>query len=121
MATASPKEFASEWIAAWNTHNLERILSHYSENVEFLSPVAAKRLGNGRIVGLAALHAYWLPALRPDSTLRFNLVQVLAGFQSLTIIYDASLPAGLGTKRAAETFEFGPTGKIVRSMACYAS
>jgi hypothetical protein len=121
MTTPNPETFAAEWIAAWNAHDIDRVLSHYSENVEFLSPVAAKRLGNGRVVGLAALRAYWSPAMKPASTLRFNLVQVLAGFQSLTIVYDAHLPGGLGTKRAAETFELGPTGKIVRSMACYAS
>ena len=27
--------FAAEWIAAWNSHDLESILSHYVEDFEF--------------------------------------------------------------------------------------
>jgi hypothetical protein len=30
--------FAAEWIAAWNSHDLDRVLSHYSETFEFSSP-----------------------------------------------------------------------------------
>ena len=37
--------FADEWIEAWNSHDLDRILSHYSDDAELLSPVAAARLG----------------------------------------------------------------------------
>jgi hypothetical protein len=37
--------FANQWIAAWNAHNLELILSHYEETVELTSPVAAQLLG----------------------------------------------------------------------------
>ena len=50
--------FAAEWLAAWNAHDLERILSHYAEGVTFLSPVAARMTGNGRVEGKAALRAY---------------------------------------------------------------
>ena len=31
--------FAGEWIAAWNAHDLGRILSHYTEDFEMSSPV----------------------------------------------------------------------------------
>jgi hypothetical protein len=31
-------DFANEWIDSWNTHNLERVLSHYAENFEMNSP-----------------------------------------------------------------------------------
>jgi hypothetical protein len=34
-----PKEFAKAWIASWNTHNLEDILDHYSEDVEITTPM----------------------------------------------------------------------------------
>ena len=38
----SPDAFAREWIDAWNAHDLERILSHYSDEIVFTSPVAAQ-------------------------------------------------------------------------------
>ena len=37
--------FATEWIAAWNSHDLEAILSHYAPQVVLTSPVAAKLTG----------------------------------------------------------------------------
>jgi ketosteroid isomerase-like protein len=120
FATAA-HAFAAEWIAAWNAHDLDRILSHYAQDVVFLSPVAQSRVGNGRVIGHDALRAYWGPAIGPGSRLRFELVEVLVGFDALTIVYNADLPAGLGRRRAAETFELGRDGKVVRSMACYAS
>ena len=114
------RAFADEWIAAWNAHDLDRILSHYAQDVVFLSPIAEKRVGHGRVIGHDALRAYWGPAIGPGSRLRFELVEVLVGFEALTIVYDADLPAGLGRRRAAETFELGRDGRVVRSMACYA-
>ena len=30
----STQNFAKEWINSWNSHNLEEILSHYSEDIE---------------------------------------------------------------------------------------
>jgi ketosteroid isomerase-like protein len=31
-------DFAHEWVAAWNAHDLERVLSHYTEDFEMSSP-----------------------------------------------------------------------------------
>ena len=36
-----PAVFANHWIKAWNSHDLEAILSHYAEDIVFLSPIAA--------------------------------------------------------------------------------
>jgi hypothetical protein len=37
------REFAAEWIAAWNSGDLERILSHYADDFEIRSPLIAER------------------------------------------------------------------------------
>ncbi|MFM8500337.1 MAG: nuclear transport factor 2 family protein [Chakrabartia sp.] len=47
--------FATHWIEAWNTHDIEAILSHYADDVVSLSPIALKREGIGRMVGDAAV------------------------------------------------------------------
>ena len=31
------EEFAAEWIASWNSHDIERILAHYEEAFELSS------------------------------------------------------------------------------------
>lgn len=110
-----PSAFAEDWIAAWNAHDLERILSHYAAEIVFLSPVAERRVGNGRVIGIPALRAYWGAGLAAQSDLRFELTEVLVGYSCLTIHY-----SNHRGQSAAETFEFSAEGKVVRSYACYA-
>jgi len=48
--------FAREWIAAWNAHDLERVLAHYSPDIQLSSPVAAERVpGSGGYVEMSAV------------------------------------------------------------------
>ncbi len=107
--------FAEDWIDSWNTHDLDRILAHYASDIIFLSPIAQQAIGTGRVVGLAALRNYWSERLiaRPD--LKFELLEVLAGHQCVTIRY-----RNHRGQSAAETFEFGQDDKVIRSFACYA-
>ncbi len=110
----TPHAFAQDWIAAWNAHDLERILAHYAPEIVFLSPVAEKRVGNGRVVGIPALRAYWGAGLAAQPDLRFDLLGVLVGHDCLTIHY-----RNHRGQSAAETFEVSGEGKVVRSYACY--
>ena len=44
---------ANHWVAAWNAHDLDLIMSHYDDAVELTSPAAAQLLGkpDGKVVG----------------------------------------------------------------------
>ena len=106
IAMHDARAFAEDWIAAWNAHDLDRILAHYAPDVTFLSPLAQKRVGNGRVEGLAALRSYWSGALAAQP--------VLTGHACLTVLY-----RNHRGQSAAETFEFRSDGKVVRSFACY--
>lgn len=33
------RKFAEKWIISWNSHNLDDILSHYSEDIEITTPM----------------------------------------------------------------------------------
>jgi len=114
--TNDPRAFAEDWIASWNAHDLDRILSHYSSDVALLSPVAQRRVGNGRVVGIAALRSYWGAALADQPALNFTLIEVLQGYECLTVLY-----RNHRGQTATETFEFDADGKVVRSFACYDS
>lgn len=115
MSQVDADTFAKEWIAAWNSHDLDRIVSHYADDIVFLSPVAQQRVGNGRVHGVAALRAYWGAGLQAQPNLRFELIRVLRGHECLTIYY-----RNHRSQSVAETVEFGPTGKVARAFACYA-
>lgn len=114
MTIDEAEAFAHEWIAAWNAHDLERVLAHYADDVVFLSPVAEQVTGDGRVTGKAALRAYWTRALAARPDLKFELTDVRAGFSCLTILY-----ANHRGQQAAETCEFDDAGRVVRAFACY--
>lgn len=108
--------FADEWIAAWNSHDLDRILSHYTPGFEFSSPLIPAVTGepSGRLNGQDAIRAYWHKALARRPDLRFQRVLLLVGVESLVIHYSRH-DGGL----AAEHFEFNREGKVTRSSAHY--
>ena len=109
------QEFAGRWIAAWNSHDLQRILSHYSEDFEMSSPYIAQMAGepSGRLKGKAAVGAYWAKALQRTPDLRFELIQALTGADGVTIYYRG--PRGL----VAEVVFFDVDGLVVKASAHY--
>ena len=66
---------ANHWVAAWNSHNLDSIITHYDDAIELTSPVAAQLLGmsDGRVVGKANLRAYFQRGLKPTRISTFAL------------------------------------------------
>lgn len=110
------KEFAKEWIDAWNAHDLERILAHYSSDVVLVSPVAAKVTGeaSGMVRGKEALRSYFQKGLELFPNLRFTLVDVMQGLSSVVLYYENQR----GT-RTGEFMEFGADGAVVRVVANY--
>jgi ketosteroid isomerase-like protein len=39
------RRVAGEWFDAWNAHDLEEVLGHYANDVEFTSPFAVELTG----------------------------------------------------------------------------
>jgi hypothetical protein len=117
MTEADAQRFALEWVESWNSHDLERILSHYSDDVELTSPLNETVLGPGRfsVRGKKALRACWGPALERYPDLRFVLFRAYAGPNSLVLHYQSV--QGLV---AAECMEFDGAGAVRRVLAHYA-
>ncbi|MFT3800719.1 MAG: nuclear transport factor 2 family protein [Burkholderiaceae bacterium] len=108
--------FAAEWIAAWNSHDLDRILSHYSDDFQFSSPFIAivANEPSGILRGSEAVRAYWRRALDRRPELHFELISLLVGVTSIVIHYGRD-----DGRIGAEHFEFDHAGKVVRSSAHY--
>lgn len=107
---------AREWVSAWNSHDLERILEHYDDNVVLISPIAAKLLGNDGVVrGKPALREYFRRGLEAYPELRFELIDVLWGMETIVLYYRNQVR---GTK-TAEVMELSAGGKIRRVWANY--
>jgi ketosteroid isomerase-like protein len=61
MNEQEARQFGGEWVRAWNAHDLEQILTHYAQEVQFTSPFIVKLLGqpSGTIVGKDDLRVYF--------------------------------------------------------------
>lgn len=107
---------ASHWVAAWNAHDLDAIMSHYEDAVELTSPVAAQLLGapGGKVVGKANLRAYFQRGLDAYPELQFHLEDVLGGINSVVLYYTNQK----GT-RTGEFMELSAMGKVARVVAHY--
>jgi ketosteroid isomerase-like protein len=89
MDRAAAEEFAASWAKAWNAHDVEQVLSHFSDDAVFSSPVAAQLIdgSDGVLRGKAALRAYWSEGLRLIPDLHFTVLDVYAGVSAVVISY----------------------------------
>jgi hypothetical protein len=108
--------FANHWVAAWNAHDLDLIMTHYEETIELTSPVAAQLLAipDGKVVGKANLRAYFLRGLEAYRDLCFHLEDVLWGVNSVVLCYRNQKDT-----RTAEFMELSAAGKVTRVVANY--
>jgi len=111
-----PQAFAAAWIDAWNAHDLDAVLSHYADDVVFVSPNAIRFTGDptGRVEGKAALRDYWSKALGQPG-LRFTLRGAYAGPDGIAIRYFSSRTGA----EAVEVVRFDADGLVRDSAAFY--
>jgi hypothetical protein len=116
MEKGFAERFAKEWVAVWNSHDLDRILAHYDDDFEMSSPIITTLVGepSGRLRGKTAVGPYWAKALQSMPNLRFELLAALAGVNSVTVYYRGH--RGL----SAEVLHFGPNGMVRQAFAHYA-
>ncbi|MGC2766569.1 MAG: nuclear transport factor 2 family protein [Candidatus Acidiferrum sp.] len=118
MTTNEAWKLAEHWIAAWNGHDLDLIMTHYEDTVELTSPVAAQLLATpaGKVIGKANLKAYFRRGLEAYPELQFRLNDVLLGVSSVVLLYTNQK----GT-HTAEFMELSPVGKVARVVANYSA
>jgi hypothetical protein len=109
---------ANHWIAAWNAHDLDLIMTHYEDTIVLTSPVAAHLLGtpDGKVSGKANLRAYFQRGLEAYPDLHFHLEDVLWGINSVVLYY-----TNQKGRRTAEFMELSASGKMAQVVANYNS
>lgn len=110
------QHFAEEWIDAWNTHDLPRILSHYTDDFEMSSPFIIERMlvAEGILRGKEAITPYWQKGLAATPPLHFELIHVFVGVNSLVLHYRRA--SGM---LAAETLIFNEDRLVIQGIAHY--
>ena|SRR3990172_4357298 len=111
------EQIAREWIDAFNRHDLEAVLAHYADDVEFTSPVVVELLGDpsGTVRGKQALRSYFERGLARFPNLGFELLHVLAGVDGLTLVHRGTHRDRIG----AEVMRLNRLGQIDRVTVHY--
>jgi ketosteroid isomerase-like protein len=116
MADQHPElaELGHQWIAAWNSRDLERVLTLYPDDAEMTSDLIA-RLGlsvQGSLRGKHNLRAYWTKALAANTDLHFEAIAVYTSPNSLIVHYENQRG-----QKICEYLRVGRDGKIVQGSA----
>lgn len=107
--------FVLEWIKAWNARDLNKIMSHYTDDFEMSSPIIKQIMNekSGILKGKETIKAYWEKALKMNPDIHFELLSFYSGANSVVIHYKGH--RGL----SAETFFFNSEGKVKSAHAHY--
>jgi len=110
------QNFAHEWIAAWNSHDLENILSHYADEIEYVSPLVVERFSDatGTNTTKERLGEYVAKGLAANPELRFELIQILLGVRGFVLYYKNARDG-----HSAEYFELNDSQKVTNVIATY--
>lgn len=112
------KKFALEWINSWNSHNLNSIMEHYDDKIEFHSPFIPllKFNDTGIIKSKADLAKYFKIGLDAYPDLKFKLHNVFTGINTITIYYTS-----VNNRMAAEVFLLNKQGKATKVFCNYST
>ena len=111
------EELAYGWIDAFNRRDLDAVMAHYADDVQFSSPavIEVAREPSGTIHGKAALRAYFEKGVAAYPELGFELVHVLTGIESVTVVYRSLHRERIG----AEVMVLDADGRIASVMVHY--
>ncbi|HEY1719907.1 MAG TPA: nuclear transport factor 2 family protein [Magnetospirillaceae bacterium] len=111
------RAIAEHWIAAWNAHDLDAIMSHYAEAVVFRADTVVRRWerADGALRGKAELREHFRRGLELAPTLRFILEEVLSAPDGYAVIYRRD-----NANRVIDAVDLDTDGKAVRVTAYYA-
>ena len=89
MDNTAANLFATQWAEHWNSRDLEGLLSHFSDDVVWTSPVAAQIVegSDGVLRGKVVLRAYYAEGLRLTPELHFEVIGVYQGVNTIVINY----------------------------------
>ena len=109
------KTFLPDLIRAWNSHNLERVLSHYSDDFELTSPIVKERLNmdGGTLKGKENVRIWWRRVLDKVPDFHLELVDsALATDSTVAMIQKSSH----NNKHVVSNFTFNDDGKISKEV-----
>jgi hypothetical protein len=117
MLIEQARQAARDWCDAWNRRDLDGIMHHYADDVEFSSPTVIKwwEIADGWLRGKAKLRENFAIGTKAPN-LHFELMDVLLGVNSMCVVYRRETGV-----LVTDLVEFDENGKGRRVIACYGS
>lgn len=108
------REHADRWLDSWNAHDLDRIVSCYSERVEFVLPVLVGESQERKIEGREELREHFRHGLELAPNLTVTEESLLLGPSGFAILYRRE-----DGHRAIEAVELDDAGLAARVRVFY--
>ena len=108
-------DLAVDWCQAWSLGDLDRVMTHYTDDVALCSPKVVERLSHtdGWVRGKQALRDYFAIGLKAPGV-RLQFVDLMAGAGHVSILYRRENGA-----LVTDTAEIDAKGRARRVVACY--
>lgn len=114
MDRAAMERFCDDWFASWTGNHPEALLSHYSEDAQYVDPARPTGLR-----GHDELRAYFvkLLGLNPHWVWRRKELHPLAERRGFVVLYEATIPIGGETlvERGMDLVLLDEDGRIARN------
>jgi len=116
--TDDVRMLAEQWIQAWNSRDLDRIMDHYAADIEFEANtvVGRWRKADGKLVGRAELREHFRLGLELAAGLRFVMEEVFSAPSGYAVLYRRE-----NGNRVIDVVELDGDGKARRVKAFYAA
>jgi hypothetical protein len=103
-------ELVRDWLSAWNSRDIERLMNHYHENVELSSPTIVKRwnIATGKLSGKDALRKHFSKGFEDVNHMSFELLGVLNGINGIVLVYKRG-----AYSMAADVIKLDENGKAI--------
>lgn len=114
------KQIALDWIAAFNTHDVDAILKLYDDNAIHFSPKLKVRepQTNGFVIGKIQMKQWWDDAFTRLPSLNYELINLIVDENNLLMEYKRTVD-GEADMMVAEVLEI-QNGLIVKSRVYHA-
>jgi ketosteroid isomerase-like protein len=111
-------DYVKRWVDAFESKDLDRVLAFYTNDVIFHSPLVARLSHDpsGTVQGKAALRAYVKKGFEVFDHIKFTVLDVLRGVDSIAIHYK-----GITGTHVVEVLFFDKDGAVRESYVHYAS
>jgi len=109
-------EIVHDWIAGWNAHDLERIMHHYADNVEFTASTVVSRWdrADGKLNGKEELSQHFAKGLSLVPDIHFTVEEILWSPVGYAVIYHRE-----NGNRVLDAVELNAEGLAVKVTAYY--